>query len=182
MKNLLITFIFIGTFFIGCGQPDKMAFYKQDAHKSKYPLAWQELLLLPDEYLPEGTLKHFKHPPFMSHYQKANPGFINLKQFKKEYPEHTLSTLLLWYSASFFYQNSITHYMIMEFPTELEAKSYVARLKTEKKNSINRILRYKSILFSFSLRAFNNRFLDKNSHLSVKNWVDLTIKRIMEQL
>ena len=182
MKILLITFIFIGTFFIGCGQPDKMAFYKQDASVSKYPLAWQGLLLLPDEYLPQGALKHFNHPPYMSEYQKNNPGFIDIKKFKKVSPDHDLSSLLLWYSASFFHHNRITHYMIMEFPTEPQAKAYVERLKAPKGQKFNKILRYKSILFSFTLRDFKNNIIDKNSDTNSQAWIDTTITRIMEHL
>lgn len=182
MKILLITFIFIGTFFIGCSQPDKMAFYKQDISISKYPHAWQELLLLPSEYLPQGVLKHFNHPPYMSEYQKDNPGFINIQKFKEVSPDHELSHLLLWYSASFFHDNKITHYMIMEFPTPVQAKAYVKRLQTAEVNRLNKILRYKSILFSFTLRNFKNQLIDKSLDTNSQLWVEETIKRIMEHL
>lgn len=182
MKKILYITLFATLFFNGCGPSDKLAFYKQDANASHYPQAWQHLLLLPDEYLPKGGLKHFNHPPYMSEYQKSNPGFINLDKFRQDFPQHDLSNLLLWYSASFFYQNKITHYMIMEFQNDLLAKSYVERLKTKNRAKLNKILRFKSILFSFSLRDFHNNFLDKDKDANSQAWVDLTIKRIMEHL
>lgn len=182
MKNLFLTSLFIILLLLGCGQPDKMAFYKQDAAASKYPHAWQELLLLPEEYLPQGSLKHYKHPPYMSAYQENNPGFIDIKTFKDTSPEHDLSHLLLWYSASFFYQNKITHYMIMEFPTKEQAKAYVQRLKAPNNQNFNKILRYKTILFSFTLRDFKNNMIDKKSDKKSDAWIDKTISRIMEHL
>lgn len=182
MKKIILTSFLLLLFFVGCGQSDKLAFYKQDANSSNYPHAWQELLLLPDEYLPQASLKHFKHPPYISEYQENNPGFIDLKKFRHDFPKHELSNLLLWYSASFFYPHQITHYMIMEFQTQELAKSYVARLKTEDRTKVNKILRFKSILFSFTLRDFNNKFLNKNNDDKSQRWIKETIERIGENI
>jgi hypothetical protein len=182
MKHLFLISLFIMTLFTACSRPDKMVFYKQNANISKYPLAWQQLLLLPDEYLPEAAVKHFQHPPFMSHFQKSNPGFIDIQKFQKNFPKHDLGQLLLWYSASFFHKPYITHYMIMEFSNEIEAKSYVKRLTSNDPRKFVRILRYKTILFSFTIRDFKENLINKNQALLSETWINQTIKRIMESL
>ena len=72
--------------------------------------------------------------------------------------------------------------MIMEFSTPMHAKEYVKRLKPKDSQKFTRILRYKSILFSFSIRDFKERLLNKNQALISQAWIDQTIKRIMETL
>ena len=72
--------------------------------------------------------------------------------------------------------------MILEFPSEQEAKNYVPRLKSKDKKRLNKILRFKSILFSFTLRDFHNTILHKGSDLLVEQWINQTIKRIKENL
>jgi hypothetical protein len=168
--------------FTACSRPDKMAFYKQDATLSKYPQAWQHLLLLPDEYLPDAVIKHFQHPPFLDTFQNSNPGFIDLNLFRQKHPNHELGKLKLWYSASFFHKPYITHYMIMEFSSNKEAKSYVKHLKSKDPKKFIRILRFKTILFSFAIRNFKEELVNKKEALQSEAWVETMIQRIMEEL
>ncbi len=182
MKNIVLLLFTIATLFTACSRPDMMAYYKEDPLQSNYPQAWQELLLLPQEYLPQAATKHLRLPVLMHPYQKSNPGFINLKKFQKSLPEHELAQLKLWYAATFFHKPYITHYMVMEFGSETQAKHYVPRIASADPSKYIRVLRYKSILFSFVIRNFSQEVVDKNQDLQSQAWVDATLKRIMEKL
>ena len=182
MKKILLSILLIITFFTACSQPNKLEYYQQNPNHSKHPLAWQELLLLPDEFMDDSKLKHFEHPAFLADFQTENPSFVNLKKFRKELPKHELSQLRLWYSASFFKKPYIMHYMIMEFQTGEQAQDYVSYLKSPKNEKLNKILRYKNILLVFSLRNFKNKLIETETYPPAKEWIDKTIKKIMEHL
>lgn len=180
MKKILLITLLIVTLFTSC--TNKMHVYGQNPSDSKHPKAWQALLLLPDERYPKSSVKHYVQPAFMSAYLKTNPGFIQFDLFNKAHKGHTLSQLSLWYSASFFYNQKIIHYMVMEFPTPVLAKAYVKRLLVKNKKGLQRILRFENILFSFTLSDFNNNILNRDDYPDIKAWIDEKIKTMTEQL
>lgn len=182
MKNSLLLLLFISTFFTACSMPNKMERLNQNSKHSHYPLAWQELLLLPQEYPENTAIKHFSRPAILADFIPTNPGFVSPKSFKKAFPKHPIENLHLWYTASFFHKPYITHYMIMEFRSEKDAQDYIPKLKRAKSKKYIRLFRYKSILFTFRIYDFNNKLIAKTKLPSTTQWIDKKIKQIMEKL
>lgn len=177
----LLRYFLIFLLFYGCESPNRLLNFPQEFDTKSTLKQWNMLLLSEEDFPKESVQNHRYHINVMKPYMQSNPGFISLKKFTLQHPDHPLSNLRHWYYAYFYSGGIIWHYMVMEFPSSTQAQHYLNRLRSPVEMA-EKLYRVGSILFFYKFTDLHDKLLPKLKATEGLEWAKMHFEKVRNAL